>query len=297
MHHQDQPTVHVPVLLEAVLQYLQPQRGESYLDVTAGYGGHARAILERTDRPSAAVLVDRDTHAYEVLSSTFARTGAEIRNTDFFQASSDLMQQGRRFDIVLADLGVSSPHLNETNRGFTFTEEGPLDMRMDQRQKLTAYDVVNRYTVDQLTDILHAYGEEPKARRIAQLIVDAWPVTTTSELAHIAMRAWPGHSRVHPATRTFQAIRIAVNGELELLEKSLPIWLDLLNPGGRIGIISFHSLEDRLVKRAFSELAGDTYDAQLQILTKHPVAASNAELVFNPRARSAKFRAAAKIKK
>ena len=168
---------------------------------------------------------------------------------------------------------------------------------MDQTQELTAEKIVNTYSQAQLTDILVTYGEEPKAAAIAKLIVQNRPHSTTSELAELVGRVWPGHSRVHPATRTFQALRIAVNDELGLLRRSLPIWVELLKPGGRLAIISFHSLEDRLVKKFFTDLGGDRYDATLDILTKRPLIASAEESVFNPRARSAKLRAAVKIKK
>lgn len=289
--------MHLPVLLHEVLQYLDPRPGESYLDLTAGYGGHARAVIERTGSAGTAVLVDRDQRAIDILTEQFGGRGTKIIHNDFLSASQELTGEGRGFDLILADLGVSSPHLNEAARGFSIGADGPLDMRMDQTQQLTAADIVNRYSHDQLADILAQYGEEPKAKRIATLIVENRPIATTTELARIASRAWPGHSKVHPATRTFQAIRIAVNNELGLLEQSLPLWMHLLNPGGRIAIISFHSLEDRFVKQAFSEAGGDRYDATLRLLTKHPVTASEDEKVFNPRARSAKLRAAAKIKK
>jgi 16S rRNA (cytosine1402-N4)-methyltransferase len=157
--------------------------------------------------------------------------------------------------------------------------------------------VVNTYGEARLQDILTRYGEEPKAARIAHAIVEARPLHTTGELAAIAAKAWPGHSRVHPATRTFQAIRIAVNDELGQLERGLPLWLKLLAPGGRIAVISFHSLEDRLVKQAFQEAGGERYDAELRLLTKKPVSAAHDEIVHNPRARSAKLRAAVKINK
>jgi 16S rRNA (cytosine1402-N4)-methyltransferase len=170
-------------------------------------------------------------------------------------------------------------------------------MRMDTTQELTAEKVVNTYSKEELADVLRRYGEEPKAQKIASLIVGNRPITTTKQLATIAAKAWPGHSKVHPATRTFQAIRARVNDELELLEQALPVWIDkLLAPGGRIVVISFHSLEDRLVKQALAERAGDRYDATLQILTKSPVTGSTDEIAFNPRARSAKLRAAAKQK-
>lgn len=286
---------HIPVLLDDVLRLLAPEQGESYLDLTAGYGGHASAILERTQNPKGTVLVDRDKNAINVLEDKFLKSGIEIRNQDFLRASRDLVHQGHTFDVILADLGVSSPHLNEASRGFAISQTGPLDMRMDQSQTLTAADIVNSYSEADLTDIIKRYGEEPKARAIARLIVQNRPYETTSELAHIVARAWPGHSKVHPATRTFQALRIAVNDELNLIEKSMPLWIKLLNPGGRLAVISFHSLEDRLIKSAFTEAGGDRYDAELKLLTKRPVEASENEIVFNPRSRSAKLRVAVKI--
>ena len=288
--------MHLPVLLDEVLQYLSPTKGDSYLDLTAGYGGHASAVLEATGNYDQSILVDRDSFAIKQLQERFADSGIGIRQNDFYSASQELAREGRQFDCILADLGVSSPHLNEGTRGFAISSNGPLDMRMDQSQALTAAEIVNSYKVADLAAILKKYGEEPKANRIAQLIVDARPLNDTDELAQVVRKAWPGHSRVHPATRTFQAIRIAVNDELGLLERSLPIWLDLLKPGGRIAVISFHSLEDRMVKNIFTEVAGERYDADFRLLTKRPVTAQPKELVFNPRARSAKLRAAVKIK-
>lgn len=287
--------MHLPVLLEEVLSVLSPKQGESYLDVTAGYGGHAAEVLDRTQAPEKAVLVDRDENAINELTDRFAGSNVEIRRQDFLSASEALRSEGRTFDLILADLGVSSPHLNQAERGFAISMSGPLDMRMDQSQALTAEQVVNTYSKEQLTDILVRYGEEPKAGAIAKLIIENRPHHTTSELAELVKRVWPGHSRVHPATRTFQALRIEVNDELGLLQRSLPVLLDLLAPGGRLAIISFHSLEDRLVKQFFAEQGGDRYDASLQVLTKRPLTASATESVSNPRARSAKLRAAAKI--
>lgn len=286
---------HVPVLLEEVLTYLSPEEGDAYLDLTAGYGGHASAVLERTARPDRAVLVDRDQHAITALRDRF---GPEVTmlHSDFATATRQLLQTGRRFDIILADLGISSPHVNDASRGFSLAQDGPLDMRMDQDQELTAERIVNTYPEEQLASILTQYGEEPKARAIARAIVAARPLTSTAELASVVARQWRGHSKVHPATRTFQAIRIAVNNELDLLRDSLPLWINLLNPGGRICIISFQSLEDRLVKQKLADSSGDRYDAELTLLTKRPITASHDELVFNPRSRSAKLRAAVKIK-
>jgi len=221
----------------------------------------------------------------------------EIIQKDFFSASKKLAEEGKTFKLILADLGVSSPHLNEASRGFSIKANGPLDMRMDTTQELTAEIMLNTYSEEELAAIIKKYGEEPKARQIAKLITSNRPLKTTLELATLVAKAWPGYSKVHPATRTFQAIRVAVNDELGLLEHSLPIWIDqLLAPGGRIAVISFHSLEDRIVKQAFAERAGDRYDAELTILTKHPAVGEQDELVFNPRARSAKLRAAVKQK-
>lgn len=290
--HQEHNT-HVPVLLDAVLQYLDPKPGESYLDLTAGYGGHADAVLERTSSPELMTLVDRDSHAIATLER-FKDAGAELLHTDFLGASQSLAEAGKRYDVILADLGTSSPHLNNASRGFAFSLDGPLDMRMDQSQSLSAETIVNTYAVDDLTQIIKDYGEEPRARTIAHAIVAARPLTTTSQLADTIRSVMPKGSKTHPATRIFQALRIAVNDELEQVRASLPLWFSLLKPGGRIGVISFHSLEDRLVKQAFQERAGNRYDAELTLLTKRPIIADRTEVVFNPRARSAKLRAAVK---
>ena len=295
--HQNQAQKHAPVLPAHVLHYLSPRTGECYLDLTGGYGGHAGAVLEQTKAPKSAVLVDRDAAATAVLAERFAESGADIRQADFYTASQALAGEGRQFDLILADLGVSSPHLNEASRGFAIAADGPLDMRMDQHQARTAADIVNTYAEQDLAGILARYGEEPKAKQIAARIVRSRPLHTTQELAKVVAAAWPGRSKVHPATRTFQALRIAVNDELELLQHSLPLWIhELLAPGGRIAIISFHSLEDRLVKQALAEVSGERYDAELRLLTKRPATAGSDEVLTNPRARSAKLRAAVKNK-
>jgi 16S rRNA (cytosine1402-N4)-methyltransferase len=289
--------IHLPVLVTEVLSYLNPRKGESYLDLTAGYGGHATKILECTLQPQKAVLVDRDQNAIDALHKQFAGEKVEIVHDDYASAAGRLVEQGRQFDIILADLGVSSPHLDSASRGFSVRLDGPLDMRMDQSQQLTAADIVNTYSAEELATVIRRFGEEPRANRIARLIEAHRPITTTNQLAHIVAKAWPGHSRQHPATRTFQALRIAVNDELAILERAIPLWISLLNPGGRLAIISFHSLEDRIVKHGLQAAAGNRYDADLQLLTRQPVSADDIELVSNPRARSAKLRAAVKIKK
>ena len=294
--NQNQINQHFPVLPSAVLHYLQPKKGESYLDLTAGYGGHAELILERTLQPSNSTLVDRDHNAIAYLQEKFMGSGIQFIHQDFLGASRELSKANKQFDLILADLGLSSPHIDNASRGFSLKTEGPLDMRMDQTQSVTAEVIVNSLTQAELRDLIREYGEEPRASKIARLIVEHRPITTTTELAKVVARAWPGHSKVHPATRTFQALRIAVNSELDQIKQAIPLWIDMLAPGGRIVVISFHSLEDRLVKQQFKELAGDRYDAVLTLLTKQPVMAEPDEIVFNPRARSAKLRAAAKQK-
>ncbi len=293
--HQNNNINHEPVLLTEVLTYLKPRPGEIYLDLTAGYGGHAEAILDNTQN-APAVLVDRDQNAINYLSSKFKDPTVEIVKSDFLSVSLRLRDRERQFDLILADLGVSSPHLNMANRGFSLRAEGPLDMRMDQGQSLTADEIVNSYAESDLAKIIRA-GEEPRAVKIANAIVVNRPIKSTVELAELVAKTLRrGRGKIHPATRTFQALRIAVNDELSQLEQALPIWIDLLKPGGRIAVISFHSLEDRLVKQAFKDTAGQRYDATLKLLTKSPVTAKRQELAFNPRARSAKLRAAVKIK-
>lgn len=285
---------HIPVLLQEVLSTLKPKNGDTYLDLTAGYGGHSSEIFSKTGYNTQSVLVDRDINAMAVLKDLFG-TKVSYMHNDFLTASKKLVDEGKTFDLILADLGVSSPHLNIASRGFSIQQDGPLDMRMDQTAALSAHDIVNSYSVKQLEVILRVYGEEPKASRIANLIVDNRPIETTHELANIVAQAWPGYSKLHPATRTFQALRIAVNDELQQVQASLPIWETLLAPGGRLAVISFHSLEDRIVKRYFREHS-DSYDAELTDLTKRPLTAGPHELLINPRARSAKLRAVAKIK-
>lgn len=275
-----------------VLQFLAPKSGDLYLDVTAGYGGHAKKILQKTK--AAAVLVDRDSEAAAYLAKNLAGKKVQLLNQDYLSASQKLKQQGKVFDLILADLGVSSPHLNKASRGFSFMVEGPLDMRMDRQQSLTAETVVNSYSEKELATIIKEYGEEPRAKKVAHEIVTHRPLKSTEELAAVVARVVP-RGKINPATRTFQAIRMAVNDELEQLGRALPIWLDLLKPDGRIAIISFHSLEDRIVKRALAERSGNRYDAELKLLTKHTLSPSRQEIVLNPRARSAKLRAAVKI--
>lgn len=287
---------HTPVMPEQVLRYLDPSPGESYLDLTAGYGGHATKVLEASLGYKQTTLIDRDETAVQHLSSVFKGRGATIVHQDFLAASQDLESKGQQFDMILADLGTSSVHLNNQQRGFSFLSDVRLDMRMDQRQAKTAETVVNDYSEEELARILKQYGEEPKAKRIAKSIVRSRPIKSTSQLADLVKQSWPGRSKQHPATRTFQALRIEVNDEIRQLEQALPLWFKLLAPEGRIVVISFHSLEDRLVKQAMKMRAGDRYDAVLKLLSSKPIVPEPSEIVSNPRARSAKLRAAAKIK-
>lgn len=291
---EDKKPLHIPVLLNEVLQFVDPKLSESYLDLTAGAGGHAAAILDHTKALEKSVLVDRDEQAIAILKKKFKHS--KIIHSDFFNACSELSGENKTFDIILADLGLSSMHLDNPDRGFSIKHSGPLDMRMDRSGELDAYEIVNKWDEKRLVKTLQEYGQEPKARAIVRKIMLARPIKTTDQLAAIVASVWHGKSKIHPATRTFQAIRIAVNGELAQIEKSLPIILELLAPGGRLAIISFHSLEDRIVKNFLAENAKETYEQELKLLSKKPITASEDELVFNPRARSANLRVAVKIK-
>lgn len=286
---------HIPVLLEDVLREFQPQSGESYLDLTAGYGGHARAILERTGNYADSTLVDRDEMAQNHLTE-FAEKGTQLLHTDFVNAAKQLVQDGKSYDLILLDLGVSSPQLDLPERGFSFTMNGPLDMRMDRRSKLTAEALVNTANRNDIIRIIHEYGEESlgAARRYADAIIAARPIHTTGELAEVIKHAHVGKwQKTHPATRTFQAFRICVNDELHQVEDVMPLLPKLLKKGGRVAVISFHSLEDRIVKRYFVEQHHAGYESELAVQTKHPIDGATHD-VHNPRSRSAKLRVAVK---
>lgn len=285
---------HEPVLLEQVLTYLAPKQGETYLDLTAGYGGHAKAVIDRIGRAAKTVLVDRDDMAIAALQP-LVTAGAELRHADFATAAWQLEREGRQFDMILADLGVSSPQFDTPERGFSLRTEGPLDMRMDQRESLRAFDLVNELSEQELSQLIRRYGEEPKARRIAKAIVSNRPIENTLALKGVISHSVRAKTAKDANVRTFQALRIAVNRELDQLADMLKTLPDLLKPNGRVVIISFHSLEDRLVKQLFQEEARAGYEARLRILTKRPIRGDH-EDVNNPRARSAKLRAAAKIK-
>ena len=288
--------LHKPVLLSEVLEVLRPKLGESYMDLTAGYAGHASRILDVTRNYKDSVLVDRDSFAVEFLHGKYDSEPVKIVNDDFYSAVLQELECGKKFDMILADFGVSSPQLDMSERGFSFSKDGPLDMRMDRTQKVSAATVVNGWSERDLAELFVKYGEEKPgfAKMIAREIVTHRPWSTTKELAE-AIKRKSRFSHVHPATRIFQAIRIEVNDELSEIEKTLPLLPKILNPGGRVAIITFHSLEDRLVKNYFKEVSSLGEESPLKIINKSPITAGDMELVINPRARSAKLRAAERI--
>lgn len=291
----EHPPHHVPVLFDAVLRELAPKVGESYLDLTAGYAGHAKAVLELTQNDKESVLVDRDDYAIAHLQF-MADRGVQLMHTDFVSAATQLYEEGRVFDLILIDLGVSSPQLDQGERGFSFKQHGPLDMRMDRSGGITAAELINQATVQQLATIIHEYGEEPymQAKNLAEVIIAHRPFSDTETLAELIKQNYRGRQgKIHPATRTFQALRIAVNDELGQVKAVLPLLPKLLAEGGRVGVISFHSLEDRLVKRFFKEQEEAGFEAELQTLTKKPISGATDD-VHNPRSRSAKLRVAVK---
>lgn len=284
--------IHQPVLLESVVKLLSPQPGESYLDMTAGYGGHASAIIKILGPKSEKVLVDRDEMAMGVLKEKFGKDqSVNLVRDSFADAAEKFVAEKQRFDVILADFGVSSPHLDIAERGFSFRLDGPLDMRMDQSQELSAEEIVNDYSQTDLVNILKQFGEEPKANQIAKAVVDNRPILSTQKLADVVLEVYGNRGKIHPATRTFQALRIAVNSELEQISRFLVNLPQLLKPGGRVACISFHRLEDMMVKKRFSSLAAiDDW----VILTKKPI--RGIDFDSNPRARSASLRAAVKQK-
>jgi 16S rRNA (cytosine1402-N4)-methyltransferase len=302
-HHD---ATHLPVLLEETMRFLSPTESGRYCDATVGLGGHARAILERSAPNGHVTGIDRDGDALELAKESLAPFGNRVRlvHARFSQIRSVLDQaEALPLDGCIADLGVSSVQLDRPERGFSFRQSGPLDMRMDRSGGETAADLVQRMDEDELARVLHDLGEERFARRIAAALVqsrESGPLTTTGALASLVARSV--HSREpgkDPATRVFQALRIAVNDELAELDRFLQDAPGCLRPGGRLVVIAFHSLEDRMVKRRFKALAGGDSATpgtpRFRILTKHVVTASESELATNPRARSAKLRAAERL--
>lgn len=302
--------MHQAVLLAEVMQWLAPRAGGVYIDGTVGGGGHARAILEATGPTGRLLALDRDATALD--RARVAIGGTADRCTFVHASFADLDQVAATHGVggvdgILLDIGISSDQLDNAERGFSFMKDGPLDMRMDRMGERTAADLVNGLPEQELADVLRRYGEEPRARAIARRIVqnrDLRVFSRTGELADLVMQVYGGRrGRIHPATQTFQALRIAVNGELRALEDGLTAGLNLLGPGGRLVVISFHSLEDRIVKHCFADHQGrweslpeggrrwSGVQPQVDVLTRKPVMASVSESEQNPRARSAKLRA------
>jgi len=281
--------IHIPVLQPEVVEGLNVQPGGHYLDVTVGGGGHSRLILDAAADVKVTAL-DQDERAIAAAKSNLAEYGDRVQfhHTNF----ASFNPGDTKFDGILADLGVSSAQLDVGDRGFSFRQEAPLDMRMDQTQELTAAEIVNHWRETDLANLIYTYGEERLSRKIAGRIVEKRPFITTKELTDAIFYSVPPsyrHGRIHPATRTFQALRIAVNRELDVLETLMQIAPTWLNLGGRLVLISFHSLEDRIVKHRLKE------SSLLKVLTKKPVIAGEDEIQANVRARSAKLRIAERI--
>ena len=288
---------HTPVLLEATLRLLQPRADGTYIDATLGAGGHAEALLQASDPTGRLLGLDQDTTALHLARTRLALYGerATLVHANFRDLSRVAHAHGwTAADGILLDLGLSSMQLDQAERGFAFSHAAPLDMRMDPTQGLSATDLVNTLPERELADLIYEYGEEPASRRIARAIVAARPVETTTQLAQVVARVAGGKGRwrIHPATRTFQALRIAVNDELGALKAVLPQAVSLLTPGGRLAVISFHSLEDRIVKQFMRD---ETQQGRLLTLTRKPVTADETETAANSRARSAKLRAAERL--
>jgi 16S rRNA (cytosine1402-N4)-methyltransferase len=283
--------LHRPVLLDETMELLQVKPGGLYVDGTVGLAGHAREIL-RLSKPDGRLLgVDRDTDALALAGETLLSAGTRARLVHADYREIPALLAGRSADGILLDLGVSSLQLDRAERGFSFQASGPLDMRMDQSHGETAGDLVNRLPEPDLADVIFRYGEERHSRRIARAIVAArrrGPLRTTAELAAVVRSAAPrGRASIHPATRTFQALRIRVNRELEGLGAALEALARCLAPGGRLVVIAFHSLEDREVKQTFRALGR----GEFRVLTRKPIRPDAAEVRENPRSRSARLRA------
>jgi len=287
------PPRHVPVLAEEVIRLADPQPGETWVDCTVGGGGHSRLIVERIGPSGRLIGLDQDPGMLDKARPQLEGLPATLVHANFDQLAGTLERNGlSQVNGVLADLGFASDQMDDRQRGLSFREDGPLDMRLDPTSGTTAADLVNAMSEAALADVFFEFGEERHSRRVARRIAERRaekPIATTAELADIVRRSVPRSGGIDPATRVFQALRIAVNDELGSLDRLLASLPAILKPGGRAAIISFHSLEDRRVKQAFKN--ADVW----QIVTKKPVEAGDAELSRNPRARSAKLRVAIRV--
>ena len=301
---------HKPVLYQEIIHALQPKSPGCYIDGTVGAGGHARGVLEACAPAGRLLGLDLDPQALALARETLAPYG---RRFELAQASYDSLPEAMQkigwelVDGILLDLGVSSMQLDTPERGFSIQYEAPLDMRFDPGFGLTAAQLINSLPEEDIAEILFKYGEEPRAKSIAKMIVEGRPIETTTQVAEIAKRAYPEYSRVHPATRTFQALRIAVNDELAALENVLPKAASALRPGGRLAVISFHSLEDRIVKDFIRQESKDKINppyeqlyeverkAVLKEINRKPIIPDEDAIRNTPRSRSAKLRVAEKL--
>lgn len=294
---------HVPVLPKEVIKYLDPKPNENFIDCTLGGGGHTLAILEKTEPNGKVLGIDEDPDALKIVESKIKNAEYKKRLipvNDNFKNLKKIVDRGKfkKISGILLDLGMSSSQLEESGRGFSFQKKEPLDMRYNLQGPLTAEKIVNYWSSQDIEKILKEYGEERFSRIIAREIVEARkakPIETTLRLVEVVEKAVPGwyrRARIHPATKTFQSLRIAVNDELNSLNSVLPQALEILGQGGRMTIISFHSLEDRIVKNFLRDKAKE---GLVKILTKKPIVPQEREIIINPRSRSAKLRAAVKI--
>ncbi|MBS0634747.1 MAG: 16S rRNA (cytosine(1402)-N(4))-methyltransferase RsmH [Verrucomicrobia bacterium] len=282
--------VHISVLQDPILELFKDKKLNSFIDATLGAAGHSLAMLKAHPELTCLIGFDRDPSALEIARSLLPE-GSILIHSNFRHLKRNVSTQ---VDGILFDIGVSSMQLDQAARGFSFMQDGPLDMRMDSTQTFTAEDVVNSYPEDKLANVIYEYGEEHASRRIAKAIVQARRkerIVTTQRLVAVIETVLPRRGKIHPATKTFQALRIEVNAELDSLKDALDQALELLAPGGILAVISFHSLEDRIVKNHFRAQDKE----QFLILTKKPTIASDAECRANPRSRSAKLRAIQKI--
>ena len=303
-------TTHIPVLYQEILKYLQPQPGGIFIDGTLGAGGHTAGILEATAPDGRVLGFDKDPEAIEFAGARLETFGNRITLVNKSYAEMPTVAPALGFaqvDGILLDLGLSSRQLDDGTRGFSFRYEAPLDMRFDQTQGETAADLVNNLTEAELADIFWRYGEEKQGRKMARIIVANRPIKTTSQLADLIEANTSQRRRIHPATLVFQALRIAVNQELDAVESGIPAAIELLKPGGRIAVISFHSLEDRFVKRLFRDLSQNCIcppeqpictcanQATVKLVSRKAIKATEAEIKINPRSRSARLRIAEKL--